>query len=877
MKLIFQTPIVFLLLFTFAISTSFAQTIVPYGSTWKYLDTDTRPAGWELSGFADGGWASGAGQLGYGDGDEVTVVACAACNPKYITTYFRKTINITDPTIYTNFTLNVKRDDGVVVYINGTERYANNMPAGRLHSTLASATAADDGNTPQTTTLASTNFIAGNNVIAVEIHQSATNSSDITFDLELIGNLPGATTITRGPYLQIGNQTDITLRWRTAAATNSRITWGTVFGTYPNTVDSATVTTEHIVKISGLTADTKYYYTVGSTTVILEATANNFFLTLPASSSTRKIRVLAFGDCGNNSTNQANVRDAFISYANTRNINPDAWLLMGDNAYNGGLDGEFTSGFFNIYNSTLLKNIKLYPSPGNHDYDNLASNLQKRGVALPYYDIFSMPTLGEIGGVASNTEAFYSFNIQDIHFVSLDSYGTEDGGLNTKLYDTTIGNKQADWLRNDLAVNNKKWTIVYFHHPPYTKGSHDSDLEGDLISMHNKIPAILERYGVDLVINGHSHVYERSFLLKNLYGNSSTYVPATHLVNGSSAKYNGLANSCPYAYQSGQSKHGTVYVVSGSSGQLGGSAAGWPLSFMSAADNTNGGSFYFEVDSNRLDAKFISYTTGPLTPFVRDSFTIFKDVNKVTNITVAQNAALNITASWRGNYYWPNNAGATTQSVTVNTATPGTFDFIAQDASSNGCIKDSFHVVVNGTLPILLNSFTATLDKNKVLLDWSTQAEQNNKYFAIEKSNDAINFNLLGRVNGAGTSASTKTYRLIDYAPAEGVNYYRLSQTNYDGNTTYFETKKVVYKSSKNFSVSIINVSIEKINLLINSNKNDNIKLKVVDMLGKEIAEETLLINAGINTKVLQLQTGAYIILLTNSSGERISSKVIIK
>ena len=82
----------------------------------------------------------------YGDGSVITCVESTSapvnCTPgninnKYITTYFRKSVTIANPAIFSDFTLNVYRDDGIVVYINGTERLANNMPAGRLHSTLA--------------------------------------------------------------------------------------------------------------------------------------------------------------------------------------------------------------------------------------------------------------------------------------------------------------------------------------------------------------------------------------------------------------------------------------------------------------------------------------------------------------------------------------------------------------------------------------------------------------------------------------------------------------------------------------------------------------------------------------------------------------------
>ena len=163
----------------------------------------------------------------------------------------------------------------------------------------------------------------------------------------------------------MGTQTSIVIRWRTDIAENSRVKWGTVFGAYPNTVDSGTVTTEHIVEITGLTADTKYWYTIGSTSQTLQATITNYFLTLPLSNTTRKLRFVALGDCGNNSANQVNVKNTFINYIGSNDV--DALLLLGDNAYSTGTDAEYQSNFFNIYKNDLLRCYKLWPSRGKHD------------------------------------------------------------------------------------------------------------------------------------------------------------------------------------------------------------------------------------------------------------------------------------------------------------------------------------------------------------------------------------------------------------------------------------------------------------------------------------------------------------------------------
>ncbi|GAB2828708.1 metallophosphoesterase [Ferruginibacter profundus] len=698
-----------------------------------------------------------------------------------------------------------------------------------------------------------------------------------------------AQTLTRGPYLQTGKQDSITIRWRTSSATNSKVTWGTSFGSYPNafTQDVATPVTEHIVRIGGLTADTKYWYTIGSTTTTLQQTSTNYFLTLPPDNTTRKLRFVAIGDCGNASTNQVAVKNTFINYIGSNDI--DAMILLGDNAYTTGLDAEFQTNFFDIYKDDLLKYNKLYPAPGNHDYGNSTANNTKTGStpanSMPYHLNFTTPMGGEIGGVPSGVKNYYSFNVGGVHFISLDSYGKDGGNL---LYDTT--GAQATWLKADLAANTQKWTVAYFHHPPYTKTSHTSDSETDLVAVREKFIRILERNGVDLVLCGHAHGYERSYLLKGFYNTyaspllDANFNAATHTATGNTQNglYDGATgNYKAFTYNSGKYNHGTVYTVSGSAGQIGGTSTGYPQDCMYYSNATNGGCFYFEVDNNRLDAKFISYTTAP-TPVIRDQFTIFKDVKKRTNYSITIGQSLTFDASWPGSYNWtvPLNGGSavaqTTRSISATPTATGTFDYIVADDYSD--LQDTFRVTVNAVvLPILVNSFTAALDNNKVLLDWSTDVEQDNKYFTIEHSTDGMNFLPLGNVNAAGNSNSYKAYHMVDLAPAEGVNYYRLSQTNFDGKRTFFETKKINYKNNKPFSCIAINQSNGAVMLMISSIKNDALALRVIDMSGKEVLAKEFGVAVGNNTQALRLKNGAYILTLTNSAGERISNKIIVQ
>ncbi len=667
--------------FVFLIGKLQAQTtLIATGTAWKYMDNGTNQGtAWYGTGFSDASWASGNAQLGYGDSDEATVVSYGpSSSAKYITTYFRKTISVADASLFTNYTLNVQRDDGVVIYINGVEKYRNNMPTGTItYTTGASTTCSDDGAGFQTTTLASGSLVTGTNVIAVEMHQVNGSSSDISFDLSLIGNpAGGSATLTRGPYLQSGTPTSVVVRWRSNIATNTIVKYGLSAGSLTSTASNASSVTEHEIKLTGLTPNTTYFYSIGSSTQTLQGDATNFFVTAPTVGTEKKTFVWVTGDCGNNSTNQANVRNRYATYMGSNYT--DVWLLLGDNAYDAGTDSEYQSKFFNIYKDDMLKKTVLWPATGNHDYANNATRQNDHNI--PYYSNFTLPANAEAGGVASNTEAFYSYNYANIHFISLDSYGKESNTY--RLYDT-LG-PQVTWLKQDLAANTQQWTIVYWHHPPYTMGSHNSDTESELVNIRQNFIRILERYKVDLILCGHSHVYERSRLMKGHYGNESTFSAASNNLSSSSAKYDGSSNSCPYIKNTSTPYNGTVYVVAGSAGQLGGTQSSFPHAAMYYSNATNGGSLALTIEANRLDAKWVC-ADG----VVRDQFTMEKNVNKTTNKNIVAGQNTTLTASWIGTYSW-SPGGATTRSITVSPATSTSYTV----TDANGCLSDVFNVTV---------------------------------------------------------------------------------------------------------------------------------------------------------------------------------------
>jgi PKD repeat protein len=667
-------------------------TLVANGSVWKYMDNGSNQGtAWYAPGFNDAGWASGPSELGYGDGDEATVVnACGTvtqfptCSNKYTTTYFRQTISVPNATSFAQFVINLRRDDGIVLYLNGTEIYRNNMPAGTItYSTFASTACSDDGTTVFTTTLAAGTITNGINVLAAEIHQNVGTSSDITFQFQMLGlaSLPPATLV-KGPYLQVGTPTSMIVRWETNNATDTRLAFGTNSLSLTNTLTNSSSVTSHSVQITGLSPYTKYYYSIGTTSYVIQGDQNNYFQTSPLPGTSGNYRFWVVGDCGNASTNQTNVKNQYVTY-NGPNKVTDGWLLLGDNAYSNGANTEFNTEFFGIYQNDVMKKMVLWPTPGNHDYNNGGTT----NTTVPYYTIFSTPSAGEAGGQPSGTPAYYSYDYGNIHFISLDSYGTVAGN---KMYDT-LG-AQAVWLKQDLANNNKRWTIAYWHHPPYTMGSHNSDSESDLVAIRSNFIRILERNKVDMIMCGHSHDYERSKLMSGHYGSEGTFTASVHNLSNSSALYDGSANSCPYLKDSVNAKNGTVYVLSGSAGQLGGTQGSFPHAAMYYSDATNGGSLILDIQDNRLDAKWLCADGN-----IRDKFTIYKDVNSVKSYTVLPAQSTTVTASWPGTYLW--NTTATTSSIVASPTSNITYWV----KDPNNCVADTFKFKV---LPLV--DFTAT-------------------------------------------------------------------------------------------------------------------------------------------------------------------------
>jgi hypothetical protein len=396
--------------------------------------------------------------------------------------------------------------------------------------------------------------------------------------------------IVRGPYLQSMTSESVIIQWRTATPMASRILFG------ENSLNQVALDTnqviDHVLKVGGLKTNKTYSYSIS------EGKGGKFH-TKPKAGDPNSVRVWALGDFGYVTPNQKAVLNAVKNYTAKQPI--DAWIWLGDNAYNTGKEEEYQKYVFDVYGKDFFPNLALYPAPGNHDYAGKHDPTKP-----PYFTIFTLPMEGQSGGVPSHSESYYSVDYGSLHLISLDTELRDAAG--NQVMDGK--GDQYDWLAKDLAANRLPFTIVYFHKPPYSKGSHDSDTELDMKNMREKVNPVFEKYKVDIVLAGHSHVYERTLPLRGHFGINDTFDASKQVV---------ATEKSPNHYIVGKNGQGVIYIVNGSGGKLGGREPGFPLKSAVYTNTEVGGSMIIDVTNTKLEAKWLA-ADG----LIRDQFIIEK-------------------------------------------------------------------------------------------------------------------------------------------------------------------------------------------------------------------------------------------------------------
>jgi hypothetical protein len=390
----------------------------------------------------------------------------------------------------------------------------------------------------------------------------------------------------RGPYLQTMSATGVTVRWQTESAERGVVRYGLHPERLEFEAQDDRLAEEHEVRLTNLRPATRYYYTVGTADDVWQGGDDYWFVTAPEPGAAAPVRFWVIGDPGYPGEKADAVTRAALDWMQ-RHPRPgrpllDLWLTTGDNAYRSGTNRQYQAALFSPH-AELLRNVPIWPAYGNHDARRWA-----------HFNIFTLPAEGEAGGVASGTERYFSFDFGQVHFVMLDS---ESSDLDTD-------GAMLEWLQRDLEATQQTWLIAVLHHPPYSKGSHDSDSrrdsDGRMPVIRQNVLPILERGGVDLVLSGHSHMYERSMLLDCHYGDSDSLTPTMQRdAGGGRPDDGGYKKRSPTL----AAHEGTVYAVVGSSSKLDQGPLNHPVMVVSKQQM---GSLVVDINGPRLDGVFIN-------------------------------------------------------------------------------------------------------------------------------------------------------------------------------------------------------------------------------------------------------------------------------
>jgi predicted phosphodiesterase len=393
--------------------------------------------------------------------------------------------------------------------------------------------------------------------------------------------------VPREPYALMQTKNSVVLKWQTPEFEIGKVKYGFFSDDINIDINETKKTKKHSITISNLNECTKYYYEVLSTSLKID-NENRSFKTLCKNADTQKVWVI--GDSGKSGKDQVKVYEEMLKFIDNDFNKLDMWVLLGDNAYTSGTQKQYNKNLFEPYKE-LVKRFVPWAVRGNHDARRWA-----------FYNIWDFPTKGQSGGVASDSKHFYSIDNGNLHLIMLDS----------EIMRVDANSDMAKWLKKDLSANKKPWVVVALHTPPYTDGGHNSDSDfdsgGKMKRIRENLVPIFDEYGVDLVLSGHSHDYERSKLIVNHTGKSNTF-SEKNIIQNSKHSYTKPLKATKNS--------GTIYQVCGSSSKLDHADLkhpAMPFSFEMM------GSVMLEITPTTLNSKFISINGK-----IMDEFTIRKE------------------------------------------------------------------------------------------------------------------------------------------------------------------------------------------------------------------------------------------------------------
>lgn len=461
--------------------------LVGVGETWRFQAADDRVTEeWRDAAYDDRHWRFGGSGFGRSTHGENTFLDRSLLGLG--TVCFRKTFEVVDPGAVHTLTLRCDWQGGFVAYLNGVEiarRNLSGVPGTRVPldapASVRYAGAAEEIPVPTPRLW----LRPGRNVLAIQAHPYQVGFLDIVLVPELLANF------SRGPYLQSVLQDRATVLWRTPAPIAGQVEFG--IGDSLDEVVVGPVSAIQELTLTGLRPGTRYSYRVRSGTGP-EAPVSPVlsFRTLPA---TGDLKFILFGDSGAGSWAQFKVaRQLALTPA-------DLMVHLGDVVYPRFSVGLTDTRCLSVYREKL-RTTPFYFTWGNHDL---------YGGPDAFLAAFRQPTNSVSAAdhrvEGTRPESFYSFDAGDAHFAVL--YWPYSGQ-----YYMREGGAQLRWLEADLAASAKPWKFLVLHHPVNTSGVHRFDDYNfnqipDRQEVADRLMPLAARHGVQLIVSGHDHNFER--------------------------------------------------------------------------------------------------------------------------------------------------------------------------------------------------------------------------------------------------------------------------------------------------------------------------------------------------------------------------------
>ncbi|WP_413033515.1 S-layer homology domain-containing protein [Paenibacillus xylanilyticus] len=529
-------------------------------SNWKYFDQGQDLMSVWQTVYEDATWPEGNAPFGYKDnGNGISTTYFGPLQTevdyggdkslKHRTTYFRTTLTVSQEQIqnYGQILGTFGIDDGAVLYVNGEEVRRFGMPEGEINYSTKAASSKDlpvmyedvDLTEPLQTLLHE-----GDNIVAVEVHQQSDGSSDLYFDMELraLADAPAIdiSKVTATFYGDAKSGKGFT--WYTPlASTNSHVQVVKKQDGAPDFSMAQSFSGEAIIsrnspgemvhkaEATGLEADTSYYYRVGDETLGLWSETGEF-QTAPVDGA---FTFVDLTDTQAKDEEEAILSAATLSKALATVPNAEFVVHNGDVVENGTSEQEWN--WLLGHSQNDLMRTTIVPSAGNHENKNYA-----------FYDHFNVK---QPENAETVTGAYYSYDYSNAHFIVLNS------NENSAEY-ANFSSDQVEWMKQDVEQAKSagaEWIIVNIHKGPYTTSNHatDKDIIGEN-GVRQQIAPLMNELGIDLVLQGHDHIYARTKPIKQ-DGQAEEAAQITESFNGESIEYN-------------VNPDGTIYMIPGTAG-----------------------------------------------------------------------------------------------------------------------------------------------------------------------------------------------------------------------------------------------------------------------------------------------------------------------